>query len=160
MAKPEKTNVMRTLERLKIPYKDYCYVDSGAISGVDVARVLEKEPGRTFKTLVTQGKSKGLYVFMIPVAEELDLKKAAAACGEKALEMLKAKELLPLTGYVHGGCSPIGMKKVFPTFIHRTAEEYDTILFSAGKIGYQVECALAGLRKAVRVSSADLIVEN
>ena len=158
MAKPEKTNVMRTLERLKIPYQDYCYVDSGVVSGVDVAHVLGKPLERTFKTLVTVGKSKAYYVFMIPVAEELDLKKAAAAAGEKAIEMLKAKDLLPLTGYVHGGCSPIGMKKAFPTFIHETAKEMESIMFSAGKIGYQVECTLEGLRKAVAVKSADLTV--
>ena len=98
MAKPEKTNVMRTLDRLKISYRDYCYVDSGVVSGIDVANVLGQDPAKTFKTLVAVGKSKTNYVFMIPVAEELDLKKAAAAVGEKAMEMLKAKELLPLTG--------------------------------------------------------------
>ena len=160
MAKPEKTNVMRTLERLKVPYQDHDYTASGAISGVDVAAALGEDPARAFKTLVTVGKSKTHYVFMIPVAEELDLKKAAAAVGEKALEMLKSKELLPLTGYVHGGCSPIGMKKGFRTLIHQTAEAYDTILFSAGKIGYQVECSLEGLRKALPVESADLIVSS
>ena len=149
---------MRTLERLKIPYTEHCYADTGAVSGVDVARVLGQNPESTFKTLVTEGKSKNHYVFMIPVAEELDLKKAAAAVGEKALEMLKSKELLPLTGYVHGGCSPIGMKKPFRTLIHQTAERFDTIMFSAGKIGYQVECSLEGLRKALPVESADLIV--
>ena len=158
MAKPEKTNVMRTLERLKVPYRDYCYVDSGVVSGVDIVKVLNKDPKNTFKTLVTVGKSKNNYVFMIPVEEELDLKKAAVAVGEKAIEMLKSKELLPLTGYVHGGCSPIGMKKQFPTLIHETAENFETIMFSAGKIGYQVECTLEGLRKAVPVKSADLIV--
>ena len=99
-------------------------------------------------------------MFMIPVAEELDLKKAAAAVGEKSIEMIKSKELLPLTGYIHGGCSPIGMKKQFRTAIHQTAERFDTILFSAGKIGYQVECALDGLRKAVPVESADLTVDR
>ena len=158
MAKPEKTNVMRTLERLKIPYRDYCYADSGVVSGADIVKVLNKDPENTFKTLVTVGKSKGHYVFMIPVEEELDLKKAAAAAGEKAIEMLKSKELLPLTGYVHGGCSPIGMKKLFPTWIHETAENFETIMFSAGKIGYQVECSLEDLRKAVPVKSADLTV--
>ena len=156
--KPEKTNVMRTLERLKIPYQEHFYGDTDAISGVDVAATLHQDPARVFKTLVTVAKSKTHYVFMIPVAEELDLKKAAAAVGEKALEMLKSKELLPLTGYVHGGCSPIGMKKPFRTLIHQTAEQYETILFSAGKIGYQVECSLDGLRKAIPVDSADLIV--
>ncbi|MBR0406431.1 MAG: Cys-tRNA(Pro) deacylase [Clostridia bacterium] len=158
MAKQEKTNVMRTLERLKIPYQEHFYGDTDAISGVEVATALGEDPARTFKTLVTVGKSKTHYVFMIPVAEELDLKKAAAAVGEKAIEMLKSKELLPLTGYVHGGCSPIGMKKQFRTVIHETAPQYETILFSAGKIGYQVECTLDGLRKAVPVETADVIV--
>ena len=158
MAKPEKTNVMRTLERLRIPYQDHFYGDTGAVSGVEVAAILQEDPARVFKTLVTVAKSKTHYVFMIPVVEELDLKKAAAAVGEKALEMLKSKELLPLTGYVHGGCSPIGMKKPFRTLIHQTAERFDTILFSAGKIGYQVECSLDGLRRAIPVESADLIV--
>ncbi len=159
MAKQEKTNVMRTLERLKIPYKEHFYGGTGAISGVEVASVLGEDPAQTFKTLVTEGKSKTHYVFMIPVAEELDLKKAAAAVGEKALEMLKSKELLPLTGYVHGGCSPIGMKKQFRTVIHSTAAQFDTILFSAGKIGYQVECSLEGLQKAVPVECADVTVD-
>ena len=153
MAKPEKTNVMRTLDRLKI-----AYVDSGVVSGIDVANVLGQDPAKTFKTLVAVGKSKTNYVFMIPVAEELDLKKAAAAVGEKAMEMLKAKDLLPLTGYVHGGCSPIGMKKPFRTLIHQTAKDFETIMFSAGKIGYQVECSLTDLQKAVKVELADLIV--
>jgi len=151
--------VMRTLERLKIPYKEHFYGGTGAISGVEVASVLGEDPAQTFKTLVTEGKSKTHYVFMIPVAEELDLKKAAAAVGEKALEMLKSKELLSLTGYVHGGCSPIGMKKQFRTVIHSTAAQFDTILFSAGKIGYQVECSLEGLQKAVPVECADVTVD-
>lgn len=149
---------MRTLERLNIPFQDYCYLSSGAISGVEVAQALGKDPAKTFKTLVTIAKSKSYYVFMIPVAEELDLKKAASAAGEKAIEMLKAKELLPLTGYVHGGCSPIGMKKQFKTFIHETAAQYDVICFSAGKIGYQVELPFSELQKAVPVETADLIV--
>ncbi len=157
MPKQEKTNVMRTLERLKIPYQEHFYGDTGAISGVEVAAVLGEDPRRTFKTLVTVGKSRNYYVFMIPVAEELDLKKAAAAVGEKALEMLKSKELLPLTGYVHGGCSPIGMKKQFRTVIHETAADFPTIMFSAGKIGYQVECSLEGLRKAVPAELAGVI---
>ena len=158
MAKQEKTNVMRTLERLKVPYQVHYYGGTEAISGVEVAAVLGEDPARTFKTLVTVGKSKTHYVFMVPVAEELDLKKAAAAVGEKAIEMIKSKELLPLTGYIHGGCSPIGMKKQFRTVIHATAPAFDTILFSAGKIGYQVECSLEGLRKAVPVECADVIV--
>ena len=158
MAKQDKTNVMRTLERLKIPYQEHYYGDTAAVSGVEVAAALGEDPARTFKTLVTVGKSRTHYVFMVPVAEELDLKKAAAAVGEKAIEMIKSKELLPLTGYIHGGCSPIGMKKQFRTVIHETAPSFDTILFSAGQIGYQVECSLDGLRKAVPVECADLIV--
>ncbi len=158
MGKPEKTNVMRTLERLKVPYREHCCSSAEGLSGAEVAAALGEDPRQAFKTLVTVGKSKTNYVFMIPVAEELDLKKAAAAVGEKALEMLKSKELLPLTGYVHGGCSPIGMKKQFRTLIHETALEFDTILFSAGRIGCQVECSLEGLRKALPVDCADLIV--
>ena len=158
MSKAEKTNVMRTLERLGIPYREHDYSATEALSGVEVAKALGEDPAQTFKTLVTVGRSKTHYVFMIPVAEELDLKKAASAVGEKAIEMIKNKELLPLTGYVHGGCSPIGMKKQFRTLIHKTAEGFDTILFSAGKIGFQVECSLDGLRKAVPVECADLIV--
>ena len=160
MARQEKTNVMRILERLKIPYREHDYSDTGAVSGVEVAAVLNEDPRKAFKTLVTVGKSKTHYVFMIPVAEELDLKKAAAAVGEKAVEMIKSKELLPLTGYVHGGCSPIGMKKPFRTLIHETASQFDTILFSAGRIGCQVECALTDLQRAVPVACADLTVEN
>jgi len=158
MGRQEKTNALRTLERMKIPFAVHDYTASGAVSGVDVAAALGEDPRQTFKTLVTVGRSRNHYVFMIPVAEELDLKKAASACGEKAVEMIKSKELLPLTGYVHGGCSPIGMKKPFRTFIHQTAEDLDTILFSAGRIGLQAECALSDLRRAIPVESADLIV--
>ena len=159
MKNDEKTNVMRLLESKKIPYTAHTYSPDPSLSGEEIARILGENPSFVFKTLVTVAKSGQHYVFVIPAAEELDLKKAAAAVGEKNLEMLKAKELLPLTGYVHGGCSPIGMKKQFRTFIHETAQNYDTILFSAGKIGYQVECSLEGLRKAVPVECADLIVE-
>ena len=114
-AKLDKTNAMRKLDAMKIKYNEHTYTDTDAISGVEVAAVLGQEPDKVFKTLVTQGKSKNYYVFMVPVAEELDLKKAAKAVGEKSIEMIKSKDLLPLTGYVHGGCSPIGMKKFFPT---------------------------------------------
>ena len=155
-----KTNVMRVLDQKKIPYEHHCYADTGAVSGAEVAEALHQDPNRAFKTLVTTGKSKANYVFMIPVLEELDLKKAAIAVGEKSIEMLKAKELLPLTGYVHGGCSPIGMKKLFKTTIHNVAEQYDTIMFSAGKIGYQVELPLSSLQKVIPVQVADLIVEK
>ena len=156
--KAEKTNVMRIIEQHKLPYESHDYSQSGAISGMEVVEALGQEPGRMFKTLVTQGASKNYYVFMVPVDGELQLKKAAKAVGEKSIAMIKSKELLPLTGYVHGGCSPIGMKKPFRTLIHRMAEQYETILFSAGKIGFQVECSLDGLRQAVPVESADLTV--
>lgn len=152
-----KTNVMRELDKLKINYKHYSYVNTDAISGLEVASVLNQNPEMVFKTLVTVGKSKKYYVFMLPVAKELDLKKAAKAVGEKSIEMLKSKELLPLTGYIHGGCSPIGMKKFFTTTIDSSAENFDTIIFSAGKIGYQVEMSLNDLSKVIKFSLANII---
>ena len=127
MAKDNKTNAMRKLDSMKIEYKEHYYTDTDAVSGVDTAAALGEDPERVFKTLVTVGKSGSHYVFMIPVACELDLKKAAAAAGEKAAAMIKSKELLPLTGYIHGGCSPSGMKKQFRTFIQKGAENYETI---------------------------------
>ena len=153
-----KTNVMRILERQKIAYNHYCYEGTGAVSGIEVAAALGEDADRVFKTLVTVSKSRRYYVFMIPVAAELNLKKAAAAVGEKDVEMLKQKDLLPLTGYVHGGCSPIGMKKQFPTVAHSSAENYATIIYSAGKVGYQVETSLAGLRKVIGCVTADIIM--
>ena len=153
-----KTNVMRILERQKIAYNHYCYEGTGAVSGIEVAAALGEDADRVFKTLVTVSKSRRYYVFMIPVAAELNLKKAAAAVGEKDVEMLKQKDLLPLTGYVHGGCSPIGMKKQFPTVVHSSAENYATIIDSAGKVGYQVETSLAGLRKIIGCVTADIIM--
>ncbi len=151
-----KTNVMRMLDKLKINYKHYTYADTDAVSGVEVASVLGQNPSQVFKTLVTVSKSKKYYVFMIPVAEELDLKKAAMAVGEKSVEMLKSKELLPLTGYIHGGCSPVGMKKFFQTTIDKSAENLDTIIFSAGKIGYQIEMTLDDLKKVISIQTAEL----
>ena len=145
----EKTNVMRILDQKKIPYQAYTYADTDAISGVEVAEVLGQNPNQVFKTLVTVGASKRNYVFVIPVCAELHLKKAAKAVGEKSIEMIKSKELLPLTGYIHGGCSPIGMKKLFKTVIDSSAEEFDTIIFSAGKIGYQVELAPADIKRVI-----------
>ncbi len=147
--KPEKTNVMRILEQKKIPYTAHTYVDTDAVSGVEVAQVLGQNPDQVFKTLVTTGASKNHYVFMIGVAEELDLKKAAKCVGEKSIEMLKSKDLLPLTGYIHGGCSPIGMKKTFRTVLDERAKDFATIVFSAGKIGYQVELSPIDLQKAL-----------
>ncbi len=154
----EKTNVMRKLDSLKIEHKEHFLGDDKvAISGVEVAKILNQDVERVFKTLVTVAKSNNHYVFMVPVAEELDLKKAAAAVNEKSLEMLHQKDLLPLTGYVHGGCSPIGMKKQFKTVIHLTAPNFDTIYFSAGKIGYQVELPYESLKKVIRIDTADII---
>lgn len=153
--KEDKTNVMRILDQKKIPYQNHTY-DSAKTDAEEVARSLGQEPARLFKTLVTVGKSKEHYVFMVPGEKELDLKKAAKAAGEKSLEMIPQKELLPLTGYVHGGCSPIGMKKQFPTFIDVSAEGFETIFFSAGRGGYQVELALPELRKVIRVTPADI----
>lgn len=153
-----KTNVMRILERQKIAYNHYCYEGTGAVSGIEVAAALGEDADRVFKTLVTVSKSRRYYVFMIPVAAELNLKKAAAAVGEKDVEMLKQKDLLPLTGYVHGGCSPIGMKKQFPTVVHSSAENYATIIYSAGKVGYQVETSLASLQKIIGCVTADIIM--
>ena len=148
--KEEKTNVMRILDQKKIEYKSYNYLQTGAVNGMEVAEVLDEDPGMVFKTLVTVGKSKTNYVFVVPVNKELNLKKAAHSVGEKSIEMIKQKELLPLTGYVHGGCSPIGMKKQFSTTIDRSAENYGRIIFSAGKIGYQVEVSLEDLKKVIR----------
>ena len=124
-----KTNVMRVLDKLKIKYNHYSYVDTEAISGIEVAIVLGQNPERVFKTLVTVGKSKQIYVYMIPVAEELDLKKAAKVVGEKSVEMLKSKDLLHTVGYVHGGCSPIGMKKYFRTVFDDSAKKHEKIYF-------------------------------
>jgi Cys-tRNA(Pro)/Cys-tRNA(Cys) deacylase len=152
-----KTNVMRLLEQKKIPYIPHFYDGTLALSGVEVAQALGQNPAQAFKTLVTVGKSKQHYVFMIPVAEELDLKKAASLAHEKAVEMIKMKELLPLTGYIHGGCSPIGMKKAFRTFIHQTARDFPTIFFSAGRIGCQVETSLENLNKAFPIEIGDLV---
>lgn len=155
-----KTNVMRALDKHKINYKHYTYADTDAVSGMEVATVLGQNPEQVFKTLVTTGKSGNHYVFMLPVEKELDLKKAAHAVGEKHVEMLKSKELLPLTGYIHGGCSPIGMKKFFKTTINSSAKDFPTIIFSAGKIGYQVEISLEELAKVVKFQLANITTEN
>lgn len=152
----EKTNVMRILDKKKIKYNSYCYADTDAISGVDVAKALNQNPSQVFKTLVTIGKTKKYYVFVIPVEKELDLKKAAKSVNEKSIEMIKSKDLLPITGYIHGGCSPIGMKKSFLTTIDKSVENFETFIFSAGKIGYQVEMTLNDLSKIIRLQLADL----
>ncbi len=152
----EKTNVMRILDQKKIPYRSHYYADTGAVSGMEVADVLHEDPDRAFKTLVTRSGGGAYYVFLVPVSGELNLKKAAKAVQEKSIEMIKAKELLPLTGYVHGGCSPIGMKKQFPTVVDQSAEQFETILFSGGKIGYQVEVSLEDLKKVIPFKMLDI----
>ena len=171
---------MRILDKKKIKYKTYCYADTEAISGVEVASVLNQNPNQVFKTLVTIGKTRTNYVFVIPVnkeldlklaavvtkeksifvipvEKELDLKKAAKSVGEKSVEMIKSKDLLPTTGYIHGGCSPIGMKKSFVTTIDKSAEDFETIIFSGGKIGYQVEMSLEELSKVIRYQLSELV---
>lgn len=153
----DKTNVMRILDSLKLDYQTHNYTDTDAISGLEVASALGQNPDVVFKTLVTEGHSKNYYVFLVPVSCDLDLKKAAKSVGEKSVEMIKLKDLLPLTGYVHGGCSPIGMKKPFKTTIDETAELYDKIIFSGGKIGYQVEISLSELKKAIDFQLADIV---
>ena len=158
--KEEKTNVMRTLEQKKVPYTPHAYPHDGgeAPDGMTVAHSLGLDPARVFKTLVTKGASGGYYVFDIPVAETLDLKKAAKAVGEKSVAMLPARELLPLTGYVHGGCSPVGMKKPFPTVFHVSALAQETIFVSAGKIGLQVEVKTEELIALIGGKIEDIIV--
>jgi len=156
--KEEKTNVMRTLEQKKIPYTAFSYDPDGPIDGVSVAAEVGLDAASVFKTLVTKGASGAYYVFDIPVAENLDLKKAAKAVGEKSIAMLPQKELLPLTGYVHGGCSPVGMKKQFPTVFHETVNDLELVAVSAGKIGYQVQVKPADLLNLLRAKTADVIV--
>ena len=142
----------------KIKYQHYYYGDTDAISGTEVAKALGQNPDCVFKTLVTEGKTKNHYVFIVPVEKELDLKKAAKAVGEKSIQMIKSKELLPLTGYIHGGCSPIGMKKLFKTTIDSSVENVEKFCVSGGKIGYQVEITLEDLRKVIPVQTAEITV--
>lgn len=158
--KVDKTNAMRALDAAGVSYgfRHFKFEGDVAPSGVEVAKTLGIDQDRVFKTLVTQGKSGEHYVFMIPVAEELDLKKAAVAVGEKSVAMIKSKELLPTTGYVHGGCSPLGMKKQFETVIDETAQLFDTIMFSGGRIGYQIEMAPDSLANVIPLSFVDLVV--
>ena len=159
MKKEDKTNVCRVLDGKKISYETHAYEPDATMTGEQIAGILGEDPSKVFKTLVTQGKSGGYYVFVVPVKEELDLKKAAKAAGEKSIDMIKQKDLLPLTGYVHGGCSPIGMKKQFPTFIHETAPSFGHIFVSAGKVGLQIELSPADLISVVRCKTADIICE-
>jgi len=156
MAETVKTNVMRILEKEAVSHQVHYYDPQKGIDGVSVAAQLHQDPQAVFKTLVTQGKSRAFYVFVIPVGATLHLKRAANACGEKSIEMIPQKLLLPTTGYIHGGCSPIGMKKAFPTFIDETAQLFDTICVSAGRIGAQVELAPDDLAKVTGAKYAAL----
>ena len=156
----QKTNVMRMLDKAKITYNTVTYeVDESDLSGTHIAECTGMNPETVFKTLVAKGDKNGFCVFCIPCAEEVDLKKAAKAVGEKSIAMLPQKELLPLTGYVHGGCSPVGMKKPFPTVFHETAEILDRIMVSAGKIGFQIQCRPEDLIALVGATTADVTVE-
>lgn len=152
-----KTNVMRVLDSKKVKYSSHTYEPDATLRGEEIAAILGEDVEKVFKTLVTVSKSGKNYVFVVPVNAELDLKKAASAAGEKAISMIKQKELLSLTGYVHGGCSPIGMKKMYPTFVHITAKEYDTIFVSAGRVGAQVELSPVDLANTVKLEFADII---
>ena len=156
--KDEKTNVMRVLDQQGISYTAHSYPADGPIDGVSVASFLGQDPEQVFKTLVTKAASGNYYVFDIPVAENLDLKKAAKAVGEKSIAMIPQKELLPLTGYIHGGCSPVGMNKQFPTVFHETVVLFDTICVSAGKVGAQVERSPADLITLLNADTADITV--
>ena len=144
----KKTNAMRELDRIGAAYDTHIWDCAEAMSGVEVARV--------FKTLVTVGKSGTHYVFMVPVAEELDLKKAAACVGEKSVHMIPSKELLPLTGYIHGGCSPLGMKKLFASTIDQSAREHERIVFSGGRLGCQIDTSVDALAEAIPLNFADI----
>ena len=152
-----KTNVMRILDQKKIKYNSYFYDAQEAVSGDVVAKMINKDLNQVFKTLVTVSGNNKYYVFVVPVNKELNLKKAAIAVNEKSIQMIKSKDLLPLTGYVHGGCSPIGMKKFFRTTIHNSAKEQESIIFSAGKIGYQVELVLSELSKVIKFDLNDIV---
>lgn len=153
----DKTNVMRLLEQKKIPYDTKFLEGAESLTGTEIAQKLGEDPNQAFKTLVTEGKTKNHYVFVIPVNASLDLKKAAKVVSEKSIDMIKQKDLLPLTGYVHGGCSPIGMKKSFTTVIDESAKNFDEIYFSAGKIGCQVKVNVGDISKIIRFSFADIV---
>ena len=160
MAKEAKTNAMRMLERAKIAYTahEYPHEEGQAVDGANVARLTGQDPAQVFKTLVTQGADRNYYVFVVPVLAELDLKKAAKAAGVKSVAMIHVADINKVTGYIRGGCSPVGMKKQFPTVFHETAPLYGTICVSAGKIGHQVECDPNALIALLRAKTADVIV--
>lgn len=153
----DKTNVMRILDSKKIDYIPHYYNDSDNVAGMDVAIYLNENPDQVFKTLVTRAHSGIYYVFVVPVSKELDLKKAAKSVNEKSIEMIKQKELLPLTGYIHGGCSPIGMKKFFKTVIDISSNNFNTICISAGKVGSQIEIKVEDISKVIKIEFADVV---
>ena len=162
--KEEKTNVMRILDQRKIPYTAHFYEEPEGPEGtreygVHVAQALGQDPQRGFKTLVARGASGGYYVYEVPSPENLDLKKAARAVGEKSIDLLPVKEINAVTGYIRGGCSPVGMKKPYPTVFHETALQYDTIYISAGRIGAQVELAPRDLLTLLGAAAADIIAK-
>ena len=157
MSATDKTNVMRVLDQKKVKYEAHFYEPDATMTGEEIAAILNEDPEHVFKTLVTQGKSGAYYVFVVPVKGELELKKAAKAAGENSIAMIKQKELLPLTGYVHGGCSPIGMKKPFKTFVHESASALENMFVSAGKVGAQIELSPQDLIKTVGCTFADII---
>lgn len=157
MAKELKTNAMRLLDRAKIPYQFHTYEADEFVDGITTAKKLNQPPEQCFKTLVTHGKSGGYYVFVLPVDKELDLKKAAKAVGEKSVEMIPVKEINALTGYIRGGCSPLGMKKAYPTVVHESAKQYDTIMISGGRIGMQLELSPLHLVELIRGKFEDII---
>ncbi len=157
MAKEQKTNAMRILDKNKIAYTVNTYECDEFIDGVTVADQLGQPYESSYKTLVAVGKSGGHYVFVVPIAEELDLKAAARAVGEKAVELIHVKEIFALTGYIRGGCTPIGMKKAFPTVIHESVAEFDTVIISGGRIGAQIILAPDDLIKVTRAKVADII---
>ena len=155
-----KTNAMRILDRMKIPYSHYTYACDEFVDGISVADMLSLPHEKVYKTLVAQGASKEYYVFVIPIEAELDLKKAARAVGEKSVSMIHVKEINAVTGYVRGGCTAVGMKKQYPTVFHRTALDYETVYISAGKIGAQVELAPRALLDLLGASTADIVVDQ
>lgn len=159
MDKIEKTNVMRTLDQKKIAYIPH-YYDGSVTDGMTIAETLGENPDSTYKTLVTVANTGTHYVFVVPVNSTLNLKRAAKAVGVKSVEMIKQKELLPLTGYIHGGCSPIGMKKAFRTVIHSSAETFPRICYSAGRVGAQVETSPQDLMSLIRATVADIADTN
>ncbi|UWD48205.1 Cys-tRNA(Pro) deacylase [Clostridioides difficile] len=153
-----KTNAMRILDSNKIDYKVLSYeVKSEHVDGVEVAHDIGRDVNEVYKTLVTQGVSKSIYVYVIPVHENLDLKKAAKVAKEKSVDMIHVKDINKLTGYIRGGCSPVGMKKLYKTFVNESAKQLDTIIVSAGKIGYQIELSPIDLQELIRVEFADVI---